>query len=429
MLICRHEISITANLPDNSTANPGKLKDSPPDREYKLLKAINYINIQNMKRKQEKRHAALWLLCIALLMASCGRSDNTMSETDYPIYTVQSGDETLQTSSPATIRGRQDIEIYPQVSGKITKVCVTEGQSVRKGQTLFIIDPVPYEAALRVAEANLASAKVGVETAKLDYESTKSLYENKVVSSYEMQTATNALHSAQATLAQMEAEQINAANSLSYTKVTSPADGVVGTLPLREGSLVSATMTTPLTTVSDNSQMYVYFSLNENKLLELAEEYGTIEKALKEMPDVQLLLSNGSTYPHSGRIASISGVISETTGTVSLRTVFPNPDRLLHSGANGSVLVPVHYTGVVTIPQEATFELQDKVLVYKIVDGVTKSSQITVSPVSDGKRYIVTGGLQPGDEIIASGAGLMRDGIRVRPSDETPVQANDSTQI
>lgn len=244
-----------------------------------------------------------------------------------------------------------------------------------------------------------------------------------------MQTATNALHSAQATLAQMEAEQINAANSLSYTKVTSPADGVVGTLPLREGSLVSATMTTPLTTVSDNSQMYVYFSLNENKLLELAEEYGTIEKALKEMPDVQLLLSNGSTYPHSGRIASISGVISETTGTVSLRAVFPNPDRLLHSGANGSVLVPVHYTGVVTIPQEATFELQDKVLVYKIVDGVTKSSQITVSPVSDGKRYIVIGGLQPGDEIIASGAGLMRDGIRVRPSDETPVQANDSTQI
>lgn len=135
-----------------------------------------------MKRKQEKRHAALWLLCIALLMASCGRSDNTMSETDNPIYTVQSGDETLQTSSPATIRGRQDIEIYPQISGKITKVCVTEGQSVRKGQTLFIIDPVPYEAALRVAEANLASAKVGVETAKLDYESTKSLYENKVVS-------------------------------------------------------------------------------------------------------------------------------------------------------------------------------------------------------------------------------------------------------
>lgn len=342
--------------------------------------------------------------------------------TDYPTLIVSTGDETLESSSPATIRGRQDIEIYPQISGKITEVCVIEGQIVRKGQALFLIDPVPYQAALRVAEANLAAAEVGVESARLDYESTKKLYENQVVSAYEMQTATNALHSAEATLAQMEAERINAANSLSYTKVTSPTDGVVGTLPLREGSLVSASMTTPLTTVSDNSQMYVYFSLNENKLLDLAEEYGTLEKALKEMPDVQLRLSDGRIYNHSGRIASISGVISETTGTVSLRAVFPNPDRLLHSGANGSVLIPEHYTDVVTIPQEATFELQDKVLVYKVVDGVTQSAQITVSPISDGKRYIVTGGLQPGDEIIASGAGLLRNGMRVRSAGESSDQ-------
>ena len=165
--------------------------------------------------------------------------------------------------------------------------------------------------------------------------------------------------------------------------------------------------------------MYVYFSLNENKLLDLAEEYGTLEKAMSQMPDVQLRLSNGRIYSHTGRVVSISGVINEATGTASLRAVFPNPDRLLHSGANGSVLVPQHYTGVVTIPQEATFELQDKVLVYKVVDGVTKSTQITVSSINDGKRYIVTDGLQPGDVIIASGAGLLRDGMRVQAADTT----------
>lgn len=378
--------------------------------------------------KPTKRRTAAWTVGAAVLLASCGGPAGKESGTDYPILVVSTSDETLQSSSSATIRGRQDIEIYPQISGKITEVHVAEGEAVRKGQVLFDIDPVPYEAALRVAEANLAAAEVGVESAQLDYESTKSLYDNRVVSAYEMQSATNALHSAQATLAQMEAERINAANSLSYTRVTSPADGVVGTLPFREGTLVSASMTTPLTTVSDNSQMYVYFSMNENRLLDLAEEYGTLEQALKEMPDVRLRLSNGRIYAHTGRIASISGVISETTGTVSLRAVFPNPDRLLHSGANGSVLVPEHYTDVVTIPQEAAFELQDKVLVYKVIDGVTQSTQITVSPISDGKRYIVTQGLIPGDTIIASGAGLLRNGMRVRAAAGTNAESEASNQ-
>ncbi len=351
---------------------------------------------------------------MAIMLPSCGDSTMTAPADNYPTLVVSTSDETMTTSSSATIRGRQDIEIYPQISGKITRVCVTEGEVVRNGQTLFVIDRVPYEAALRVAEANLAAAEVGIESAQLDYDSTKELYDNNVVSAYELQTALNALHTAQATRAQMEAERINAANNLSYTEVTSPSDGTVGTLPYREGSLVSSTMSQPLTTVSDNSEMYVYFSINENKMLDLAETYGTLDKALKQMPDVQLKLSNGRIYGYSGRIASISGVISETTGAVSLRAVFPNPDRLLHSGGNGSILIPEQYNGVITIPQEATFELQDKVLVYKIVDGVTKSTQITVSPISDGKRYIVLSGLQPGDEIIASGAGLLRDGIRVR---------------
>lgn len=381
-----------------------------------------------MKLKHVKRWTAVWLFGVAVLPISCGRSVGSAPETDYPTLTVTTGNEMLQSSSSATIRGRQDIEIYPQISGKITRVRVSEGEVVRKGQVLFNIDPVPYEAALRVAEANLVAAEVGVESARLDYESTKKLYENQVVSAYELQTVTNALHSAKATRAQMEAERINAANSLSYTEVTSPADGVIGTLPFREGTLVSSTMTTPLTTVSDNSQMYVYFSINENRLLDLAEEYGTLEQALKEMPDVQLRLSNGRIYNHSGRIASISGVISETTGTVSLRAVFPNPDRLLHRGANGSVLIPEHYTDVITIPQEATFELQDKVFVYKVVDGIARSTQISVSSISDGKRYIVIEGLQPGDEIIASGAGLLRDGMRIRATGDPASQSEGSTQ-
>lgn len=356
---------------------------------------------------------------VAMLLSACGGTTESSEAVEYPILSVSTSNETLDKSYSATIRGRQDIDIYPQISGKITSVRVKEGEVVRKGQTLFVIDRVPYEAALRVAEANLAAAKVGVESAELEYNSTKELFENDVVSSYELQQSLNSLHSAQATLAQMEAQQIDAANNLSYTEVTSPSNGVVGTIPYREGALVSASMATPLTTVSDNSEMYVYFSMDENSLLDMLQQYGSAEKALAQMPDVQLQLSNGSIYNHTGRVESISGVISQTTGTVSLRAIFANPDRLLHSGANGSILFPEHYDNVITIPQESTFELQDKVLVYKVVDGVTRSTQITVSPINDGRKYIVTGGLEVGDQIIAAGAGLLKEGMPVKAAAAT----------
>lgn len=356
---------------------------------------------------------------VAMLLSACGGATESGEAVEYPILSVSTSNETLDKSYSATIRGRQDIDIYPQISGKITSVRVKEGEVVRKGQTLFVIDRVPYEAALRVAEANLAAAKVGVESAELEYNSTKELFKNDVVSSYELQQSLNSLHSAQATLAQMEAQQIDAANNLSYTEVTSPSNGVVGTIPYREGALVSASMATPLTTVSDNSEMYVYFSMDENSLLDMLQQYGSVEKALAQMPDVQLQLSNGSIYNHTGRVESISGVISQTTGTVSLRAIFDNPDRLLHSGANGSILFPEHYDNVISIPQESTFELQDKVLVYKVEDGVTRSTQITVSPISDGRKYIVTGGLEVGDQIIAAGAGLLKEGMPVKAAAAT----------
>lgn len=349
-----------------------------------------------------------------LVFVACSGEQTAPTTGDYPTLIVETTDRVLETSYSATVRGRQDIDIYPDVSGKITELRVTEGQTVKRGQVLFIIDRVPYEAALRVAEANLAAAKVGVDKAKLDYDSEKELFEHEVVSSYELQTSLNALQTAQATQAQMEAQLIDARNNLSYTEVKSPSDGVVGTLPYRVGALVGPSIAEPLTTVSDNSLMYVYFSLNENKLFDLVQRYGSPEKAMQEMPDVRLKLGNGTDYGLPGRVESISGVINTKTGAVQLRAVFANPDRLLFSGANGSVSIPESYAGIIVIPQEATFELQDQVLAYKVVDGKAVSTRIDVAPASDGKEYIVVGGLKVGDEIVASGAGLMREGMQVK---------------
>ncbi len=333
---------------------------------------------------------------------------------NYETMKVAVCDMDFTTSYSATIRGRQDIDIYPQVSGTIERLCVTEGEKVRKGQILFVIDQVPYKAALNTAIANVKSAKAGLATAELTYDSNKELYAQKVVSEFSLKTSENSYLTAQAALAQAEAQEVNARNNLSYTEVKSPSDGVVGALPYRVGALVSASITQPLTTVSDNSNMYVYFSMNENQLLSLTREYGSMDDALKNMPEVELRLNDNSIYDHKGKIESISGVIDRQTGTVVVRSVFPNEARLLHSGASGAVLIPSTYKDCIVIPQGATVRQQDKTVVYKVVDGKATSTLITVADLSDGREYVVLDGLQAGDEIVSEGAGLIREGTQVK---------------
>ena len=344
---------------------------------------------------------------------SCGQAPTAMGPAEYAVMTIATTDREIPINYSATIRGRQDIAIYPQVSGTIFELCVNEGQTVSKGQPLFIIDQVPYKAALQTAEANVAAAKAGVATAQLTYDSKKELYAKNVVSQYDLLTAENTLLTAKAQLAQAEAQRVNAANNLSYTVVKAPANGVVGTLPYRVGALVSASISKRLTTVSDNSDVYVYFSMTENQLLNLTRQYGSIANTLKNMPDVRLVLNDGSVYDRTGRIESISGVIDTSTGSVQLRAVFPNADGLLHSGGAGSVIVPNIHKDCVVVPQVATFELQNKVYVYKVEDGKATSSMIDVEKINNGREYIVKSGLTPGDVIVAEGVGLLREGTPI----------------
>ncbi len=354
--------------------------------------------------------AALAACCIAVV--SCAQAPTAAGPGEYAVLTVSTADRTIPVNYSATIRGRQDIDIYPQVSGTIVQLCVKEGQSVSKGQTLFIIDQVPYRAALQTAEANVEAAKAGVATAQLVYDSKKELFARKVVSQFDLSTAENQLLTAKAQLAQAEAQRVNAANNLSYTVVKAPSNGVVGTLPYRVGALVSPGAT-KLTTVSDNSEMYVYFSMTEKQLLDLTRRYGSIAATLENMPDVQLVLNDGSLYDQSGRIESISGVIDPSTGSTQLRAAFANKGGLLHAGGAGNIVLPSIYAGAIVIPQNATFELQDKVYVYKVIDGKASSVMVDVEPITDGREYIVRSGLVPGDVIVAEGVGLLREGTPI----------------
>ena len=358
-----------------------------------------------------------WLMVFgcAIGITSCQTETKETTGKGYQLMTIQADtDKEITTSYSASIEGMQDIDIYPQVSGYIEKLNVSEGDVVRKGEVLFVIDQVPYKAALETAVANVEVAKASLPTAELTYKSTKELYAKKVVSSFNLQTTENEFLTAKAQLAQAKAQEVNARNNLSYTEVKSPSEGVVGMLPYRVGTLVSSNMAQPLTTVSDNAQMYVYFSMTENQFLSLARQYGTTEKAIQNMPEIQLQLNDGSMYEEKGKIESISGVIDKETGTVGVRAVFPNASRLLHSGASGNVLIPSIYKKCIVIPQGATIQLQDKILAYKVVDGKAVSTLIKVAPVNDGKEYIVTDGLKVGDEIVADGAGMLREGTQVK---------------
>lgn len=357
------------------------------------------------------------ILCI--IASSCKEQPAMTASNEYKVLKVSTANKSLSSAYSATIRGRQDIDIYPQVSGFITRLCVEEGQEVKKGQLLFIIDQVPYQAALQTATANVEAAQAALNTAKLTFDSKKELHAQNVVSAFDLQTAENSWLSAKAQLAQMKAQELNARNNLSYTEVKSPSNGVVGTLPYRVGALVSANLPQPLTTVSDNSDMYVYFSMTENQLLALTRRYGSKAKALAEMPAIELQLNDKSSYPEKGKIETISGVIDRNTGTVSLRAVFPNKEGLLYSGSSGNVIIPTERENSIVIPQAATYEIQDKVYAFKVVDGKATSTQIKVTRVNGGKEYIVEEGLAPGDVIVAEGVGLLREG--------TPIQAKQTT--
>ncbi|WP_051508901.1 efflux RND transporter periplasmic adaptor subunit [Xylanibacter oryzae] len=344
----------------------------------------------------------LVMLVFPFILTACKQKvtiGKTPVKENFKTFVVKNEPATLTLSYPATLRGRQDIAIYPQIEGKIVKVCVEEGQTVRSGQPLFIINQAGYRAALATAQANIQAARARVDNALLMLQSKQQLKRQKVISSFTVAQAANALKTARAEMAQAYAEKSNAANNMSYTIVRSPSAGVVGTLPYKIGALISPSMSQPLTYVSDNIRMVAFFSLNESQLTSLIRQYGSKAGALKEMPPVKWKMSDGSVYEFNGRIVTISGLLDEQTGCVSVRAVFNNDRQQLISGATGNVLMPMKISNAIVIPQTAVSELQDKMVVYRIVNGKPIMTQIKVFHINDGKNYIVTEGLKAGDKI------------------------------
>lgn len=375
----------------------------------------------NMSVKRNRSFSSSRVAFAALglsVLTACGGGQGgmKMGDNQFAVEAVKATSSNQSEQYPATIKGLQDIEVRPQVSGLIVKLCVDEGATVRKGQALFQIDPTQYKAAYDQAAASVKSAKANLETITATERNKKMLHDQKIISDFEYQTAVNNLLTAKANLAQAEAAYTAAKQNLDFCTVKSPSDGVIGTFPYRIGALVSPSISEPLTTVSEIGDMYVYFSMTEKQLLDLTRAGGTLKEQLEKMPAVKLQLADGTMYDAEGKIDAVSGVIDQTIGSVSMRAIFPNKQNILRSGGMANVVFPYTMSEIILIPQTATQEIQDKKFVYVLQpDSTLKHTEIQISNLNDGKNYIVTGGLKEGDQIVVEGVQTLQDGQKISP--------------
>lgn len=363
-----------------------------------------------------RKNKFLMFAAATLLLASCGGGGGrpTFGDNEYPVVTVGTSSTTMQSTYPATIKGVQDVEIHPKVQGFITQINVKEGQTVAAGQVLFVLDNVTYQAQVRQAQASVNTATASCNTAKLNFENSQKLHQNGVIGDFELQSATNQFEQAKAGLAQAQAALASAKEMLSFCYVKSPAAGVVGSLPFKVGTLVSAGNT--LTTVSNISSMEVYFSMTEKDVLEMGKNAGGLAGAIKDMPAVKLKLADGNVYGLEGTVTKMSGVIDPATGSVQMIAVFQNPEKLLKSGGSGTIVIPHSNSSAIVIPQGAVSEVQNKKFVYTVdKDNKAKYTEIKVDPQNDGINYIVTEGLKPGDKYITNGITKLSDGMEIVP--------------
>jgi membrane fusion protein, multidrug efflux system len=371
--------------------------------------------------------AILPAVILAVLISSCGdknkqaAGDQTAQVLDYKVVKLQPRQATLNVDYPASIQGQQNIEIRPKVDGYVERIYVDEGSVVTKGQLLFKINAPQYEQEVRTAEAGIKTAEADLALAKMQLNKVKPLVEKDIISHYELESAEYTQQSKAAALAQAKAALVNAKVNLGYTTITSPVNGVIGALPYKLGSLVTSSTTDPLTTVYNTSNVYVYFALNEKQLLDFSRDSinkTSFKTKLSKLPPVSLILPDGSTYEHEGKVETVNGLINTATGAANVRADFANPRGLIRSGSSAVVRIPNVVKSALLVPESATYELQDKRFVY-VVDDQHKIKNVAIKVMDNtaGQFYVVTDGLKAGDKIVLESSGNLPDGTEIKPNE------------
>lgn len=364
------------------------------------------------------------MLVIASGVIVYGCSSSSGNEPSYaqpvqslPVVAINALPATTYQEFTASVEGTKDIEIRPQVNGYIERIFVDEGAHVKKGQNLFQINDRPYHEALNTAKATLNAARANLATAEINVNKLKPLVESNIISDVQYKTAQSAYDAAKANVAQAEASVQNARINVGYALIKAPADGYIGRIILKTGSLVGTSTAEPLTVLSDINKVYAYFSFSENDFIQFKNQFGgkSVEEKIKQLPEVELLLSDNSIYPKKGKVEMVAGQFNHTTGSISLRAIFPNAEGLIRSGNTGKVRIPRSSTTDLIVPQEATFELQDKVFVFTLTD----SNKVSSTPIhvtgTSGNYYLVDKGIAAGQKIVYSGLDRLQDGAVIQP--------------
>ena len=363
-----------------------------------------------------------WVLAFFVVgsLASCGIDMPKETKSSFETMTVKKSDIELPYKFSAKMKGQNDVTVTPQVSGQLMKICVTEGQQVKKGQTLFIIDSRNAQLELEAAQANLQAALAQENSAKLEYESNKNLFEKKIVSSYMLNNSENSYKQAQASVAQARAAVNRAKVNLGFCTITASVPGIIGEIPVRTGDQVSPM--TQLTMLSGNTTMYAEFSVTEAIVEAMVKEgmkANEVEKYIANLPPATFVMKNGTEYPHKGHVISLTGVVNSETGSLTSKVSFPNPDGHLYSGIQGTIVIPFAEKSVIVVPQYAVVRLQDKAQVYKVkADSTATAIEVTTEDTGNGKDFIVTSGLNEGDQIVTTGANNVTEGQKVLFSEE-----------
>ena len=348
-------------------------------------------------------------------LTSCGPEMPKEVLTSFETMTVKKTDIEIPAKFSARMKGQSDVTITPQVSGQLMKICVSEGQQVTVGQTLFVIDSRNAQLELEAAQANLQAALAQENSAKLEYESNKNLFDKKIVSSYMLDNSQNTYRQAQATVAQARAAVNRAKVNLGFCTISAPVSGIIGEIPVRGGDQVSPM--TQLTVLSGNTKMEAEFSVTEAVVEAMVQEGINAEdkeRYIANLPEATFVMKNGTEYPHKGRVTSLTGVVNAATGSLTSRVSFPNPDGHLYSGIQGTVVLPFVEKDVIVIPQSAVVRLQDKSFVYKVqADSTATAIDVTMEDVGNGKDFIVKSGLNVGDKIVTVGANNVHEGQKV----------------
>jgi len=334
-----------------------------------------------------------------------------------PVATIAAGTDTTYQEYPASVEGTVNVEVRPQVSGTLDKVFVDEGAYVTAGQPIFKINEQPYRAALNNTVASLHAAESAAANAQLEVDKLTPLVQNKVVSEYQLKTAKAALDVAKANIEQAKANVSTAQINLGYTLIKAPVNGYIGRLERKQGSLVGPTDTQALTQLSDVHDVHVYFSLSEKDFVNFKEQYPgqTLKDKLKQLPSVSLLLADNSVYAKQGKVDMIDGQFDKTTGAITLRANFENPQGLLRSGNTGKVRLSLQHKDALIVPESATVDMQDKVFVFTVGDSSKVKKQAITIIGKTGTNYLVKDGVKVGDQIVLSGIDHLQEGMVIHP--------------